>query len=231
MSTIRGFSTRISVITAAAIAAASVALAGCGGNSAPTSTVPGTGAAATTASTAAPSTAHNQADITFVQDMIPHHQQAVAMAKMVANHGASTQVTDLAGRIEAAQQPEIDHLNGFLRAWNAPVSQSTGSSMNPTHGMPGMSGMDHSQDNSGPGGTSSMPGMMSGGHMQQRGQANGPAFDKMFLQMMIGHHQVAVTMSQTELAHGQNPDAKALAHRIIDAQQREITEMRTMLGG
>lgn len=206
MSTIRCFATRISVITAAA--AASVALAGCGGNSAPTSTVPGTGAAATTASTAAPSTAHNQADITFVQDMIPHHQQAVAMAKMVANHGASRQVTELAGRIEAAQQPEIDHLNGFLRAWNAPAPQSAGSSMNPTHDMPGM---DHSQDNSGPGGMSSMPGMMSGGHMQQRGQVNGPAFDKMFLQMMIDHHQVAVTMSQTELAHGQNPDAKALA--------------------
>lgn len=229
MSTIRCFATRISVITAAA--AASVALAGCGGNTTPTSTVPGTSAAATTASTAAPSTAHNQADITFAQDMIQHHQQAVAMAKMVANHGASTQVTDLAGRIEAAQQPEIDHMNGFLRAWNAPAPQSTGSSMNPTHDMPGMSGMDHSQDNSGPGGMSSMSGMMSGGHMQQLGQANGPAFDKMFLQMMIVHHQGAVTMSQTELANGQNPDAKALAHRIIDAQQREITEMRTMLGG
>jgi uncharacterized protein (DUF305 family) len=65
--------------------------------------------------------------------------------------------------------------------------------------------------------------------MQQLSQAHGAAFDTMFLQMMIGHHQGAVTMSQTELADGENPDAKTLAQNISTAQRREITEMQTML--
>jgi uncharacterized protein (DUF305 family) len=48
---------------------------------------------------------------------------------------------------------------------------------------------------------------------------------------MISHHQGAVMMAKDELNGGQNPDARQLAQRIINAQQREITEMRTLLGG
>ena len=76
-----------------------------------------------------------------------------------------------------------------------------------------------------------MPGMLSGDEMHQLGQASGEAFDRMFLQMMITHHQGAITMATTELSTGQNPDARHLAQRIIDAQQREIAEMQTLLGG
>ena len=74
-----------------------------------------------------------------------------------------------------------------------------------------------------------MPGMMSGDQMHQLEQASGPAFDRMFL-MMITHHQGAITMAQTELRAGQNPDARQLAQCIIDTQQREITEMQALLG-
>jgi len=86
-----------------------------------------------------------------------------------------------------------------------------------------MPGMDH-----GSGG--GMPGIeCRPSRCNSSSQAHGAAFDKMFLQMMIGHHQGAVTMSKTELADGENPDAKTLAQNIITAQQREITEMQTML--
>lgn len=90
--------------------------------------------------------------------------------------------------------------------------------------MGGMGMMDH-----GAGGA--MPGMMSGDQMQRFGQATGDAFDRMFLQMMITHHQGAVAMANTELSAGRNPGARQLAQRIIDAQQREITEMQALLGG
>lgn len=73
--------------------------------------------------------------------------------------------------------------------------------------------------------------MMSGDQMQRFGQATGDAFDRMFLQMMITHHQGAVAMAKTELSAGQNPGARQLAQRIVDAQQREITEMQALLGG
>ncbi len=91
-------------------------------------------------------------------------------------------------------------------------------------GQGDMGQMDH-------GASGAMPGMMSGDQMRQMGRATGDAFDRMFLQMMIAHHQGAVTMGNAELADGQNPDARQLAQRIINAQQREITEMQTLLGG
>jgi uncharacterized protein (DUF305 family) len=201
--------TRTNMTLVAAVAAAvtiSGALGGCGTTTAPSSSSP--------SSSSAVGQTHNQADIAFAQDMIRHHAQAIAMSKMAAQQAGSPQVKELAARIQVEQQPEIDQLSGLLRAWNAPV--------------PPMAGM--GQGNMGSMG-GAMPGMMTSGEMQQLGQATGAAFDRMFLQMMISHHQGAVMMAKTELNNGQNPDARQLAQRIIDAQQHEITEMRTLLGG
>ncbi|MGH3693941.1 MAG: DUF305 domain-containing protein [Pseudonocardiaceae bacterium] len=196
----------MTLVAATAVAlSAGAALGGCGTGAAPPAT------------SSVVDQAHNQADIAFAQGMIPHHAQAVTMSMMAAQRAASPQVKDLAARIQAAQQPEIDQMSGFLRAWNAPVPASTGS-----HG--GIGEMDHDAG-------SAMPGMMSGDQMRQLGELSGEMFDRMFLQMMITHHQGAVTMAKTELSDGQNPDARQLAQRIIDAQQREITEMQTLLGG
>ncbi|MEO7194381.1 MAG: DUF305 domain-containing protein [Pseudonocardiaceae bacterium] len=198
-------------LVAAATAALTVgaALGGCG-----TTATPPSGGAASSQSVAQ---AHNQADIRFAQDMIPHHAQAIAMSRMAAQRAASPQVKDLAARIQTAQQPEIDQMSGWLRAWHAPVPSTN----NP---MGGMGQMDH-------GARGAMPGMMSGGQMHQFAQTTGTAFDRMFLQMMITHHQGAVTMAKTELSDGQNPDARQLAQRIIDTQQREIAGMQDLLGG
>lgn len=196
----------IMTMVAAAALTVSGALGGCGTTATPPSS-------SSPSNSSAVAQTHNQADITFAQDMIPHHTQAIAMSKMAAQQAGSSQVKDLAARIEAEQQPEIDQLSGFLRAWNAPV--------------PPMAGMGQGDLGS----MGAMPGMMTSGEMQQLGQANGAAFDRMFLQMMISHHKGAVMMAKTELSSGQNPDARQLAQRIIDAQQREITEMRTLLGG
>ncbi|HEX5142786.1 MAG TPA: DUF305 domain-containing protein [Mycobacterium sp.] len=195
------------VAAAAAALTVSGALTGCGTTATPPS-ISSPSSSSTVAQT------HNQADITFAHGMIPHHAQAIAMSKMAAQQAASPQVKDLAARIQAEQQPEIDQLSGFLRAWNAPVPPMAGMGQGDMGSMGG-----------------AMPGMMTSGEMQQLGQATGAAFDRMFLQMMISHHQGAVMMAKTELNNGQNPDARQLAQRIIDAQQHEITEMRTLLGG
>ncbi len=204
----------IMTLVAAAAAALTVgaALGGCGTNA--------TTSPSSSATSSPPAVqVHNQADITFAQGMIPHHAQAIAMSKMATQRAVSPQVQDLAVRIQAEQQPEIDQLSGFLRAWNAPVPSTNGP-------MGGMGQGDMMGQMRG-----AMPGMMSGGQMQQFGQASGGAFDRMFLQMMISHHQGAITMAKTELSDGQNPGARQLAQRIIDAQQREIMEMQNLLGG
>ena len=155
---------------------------------------------------------HNADDVTFAQQMVPHHSQALDMAKLVPSRSANPKVIDLASRIEKAQDPEIQQMQGWLTTWGAGTSGMPGM----THGS--MPGTDHP-----------MPGMMSDADMQKLEQAKGGGFDKMWLDMMIKHHQGAVEMAETELSKGSNADAKALAQKIIDAQQAEITEMRGLL--
>jgi uncharacterized protein (DUF305 family) len=152
---------------------------------------------------------HNADDIAFAQQMIPHHSQALDMAKLVPSRSTNPKVVDLASRIEKAQDPEIQQMQGWLTTWGAPSTSS-------------MPGMDH-------GSMGSMPGMMSDADMQKLDQAKGAEFDKMWLEMMVKHHQGAVEMAKTELTKGSNADAKALAQKIIDAQQAEITEMQGLL--
>ena len=200
---------RKSLLGVLAAAAAAVMLAACGDSGTPPAAAPAAPAAPTPS--AAASAAHNDADIVFVQGMIPHHSQAVDMAKQAQTQAGSEPVETLAARIEQAQGPEIAQMRGFLAAWGAP--ENTGGAM---------PGMNHSQ-------MGGMSGMMTDAQMQQLGQARGAAFDQMFLQMMIEHHTGAIEMARTELATGQNPEAKNLAQTIINAQQAEITEMRGLL--
>jgi uncharacterized protein (DUF305 family) len=206
---------------AAATLSAALVLAACGSNDTSSAPAPAPLAPAASSAAAAPSGQHNDADIAFVQGMIPHHAQAVQMSQMAADHADNEQVMQLATRIEQAQGLEIAQMRGFLKAWGAPESG----------GMPGMGagGMDH--DATGQPGQQGMGGMMSEQQMQQLGQSDDAAFDGMFLRMMIQHHEGAIAMARTELTNGSNPDAKALAQRIIDAQQAEIAEMKQLLGG
>jgi len=82
---------------------------------------------------------------------------------------------------------------------------------------------------SGAGTGMAMPGMMSGTQMQQLTDATGADFDRLFLQLMIVHHQGAIEMSDTEIAQGSNPAALALAESIKTSQAAEIAEMQQLL--
>ncbi|SEP53551.1 DUF305 domain-containing protein [Amycolatopsis saalfeldensis] len=164
---------------------------------------------------------HNNDDVAFAQQMIPHHKQALDMAKMVSSRSTNPKVVDLANRIEKAQDPEIQQMQGWLSTWG--VSSASAMPSMSDHNMPGMGSPSMPM----PGG--SMPGMMSDADMAKLDQMKGAEFDQMWLDMMIKHHQGAVDMAKTELAKGSDADAKALAQKIIDAQQAEITEMQGLL--
>lgn len=145
--------------------------------------------------TAAP----NDADVTFTQNMIPHHQQAIEMAKLVDAHTKRPPLRTLADAIVASQGQEITLMQGWLRAWGKPATPA---------------GMDH--------GAMQMPGMMSEMEMRQLRLSNGRDFDLAFVDMMTAHHQGAIEMGNTELRDGSLPEVKRLAEQIIDAQQAEI---------
>ncbi|SHG39497.1 DUF305 domain-containing protein [Streptoalloteichus hindustanus] len=152
---------------------------------------------------------HNQADIAFAQQMIPHHAQAVEMAKLVAGRDAGQKVVDLARRVEQAQQPEIDQMTAWLREWGAaPTTTADGHAGHSGHGGAGM---------------------MSEQQMTALRAARGAEFDRQWVRMMIEHHRGAVEMARTEQAQGASLEARALAGRIIDAQQAEIAEMTALL--
>jgi len=191
-------STRSAALVGALIAG-SVALSACSG---------GTDPATSESSTSVPADASfNDADVEFAQMMIPHHEQAVEMADLVADRSTDPDVQDLAARIQAAQGPEIDTLNGWLETWGADSADSE------------MSGMDHS----------AMGGMMSEEDMSSLEAASGVQFDRLWLQMMLEHHTGAVGMAQTEIDNGEDPEAIALAQDIKSSQGTEITEMEQLL--
>ncbi|MEV5703981.1 DUF305 domain-containing protein [Actinoallomurus sp. NPDC052274] len=146
---------------------------------------------------------HDAQDVMFAQMMIPHHRQAVTMARQAATKASAPEVKRLAAQIENAQQPEIDKMTGWLKDWGA--------------AMPS------------PGGMHMGEGMMSERDMKKLDSLSGKPFDQAFLEMMIKHHQGAVAMARTERAQGSNADAKALAGSIISSQSTEIAMMRNLL--
>lgn len=231
MSSIRTLSRRVAWSAVAAIAA--LTLAACGGDgdgdgaghgtaspSTGATASAGTGATASAGTGATSSAddgtataAHNAQDVSFAQGMIPHHRQALEMARLADGRAASADVKDLAARIEKAQAPEIATLTGWLKSWGEQVPEPAES----------MSGMDHS-------GHSGMPGMMDGSDMEELEAASGKAFDTAFLRLMIEHHKGAVEMAATEREKGAYGPAKALAAEIVSTQKDEIAEMNRLLG-
>ncbi len=153
----------------------------------------------------------NAAEVQFSQGMIAHHQQAIEMAEIALdpNIGASPEVVDLATRIKGAQDPEVELMTGWLTAAGSPVV------------------MDSSEGHD----MSSMDGMMTADQMDTMAAKTGVKFDQMWLEMMIAHHEGAISQSKTVKANGSNADVLALADQIITAQQAEITEMKALLQG
>ncbi|PZT69591.1 DUF305 domain-containing protein [Streptomyces sp. SW4] len=213
---------------AAAAATAALLLAACGGSKdadgGPAGGHDGHGSSSASAG-ATPSAgasaadgAHNAQDVAFAQGMIPHHRQALEMARLAAGRSASAQVKDLASRIERAQDPEIRTMSGWLRAWGEDVPPAASPS--------GPHGSDH-EDHSG---HSGMPGMMDAEEMAELGTAEGEEFDRLFLTLMVEHHEGAVEMATTQREKGRYGPAKAMAEDIVRAQKAEITEMNGLLG-
>ncbi|MGW9117625.1 DUF305 domain-containing protein [Streptomyces sp. NPDC055663] len=209
---------RRTLAAAGTVAALALALTACGsseGSKADGSSMPGMDHGSAGASApATPGAEFNDADVEFAQQMIPHHQQAIEMAKLADGRAADPEIKKLATAIEKAQDPEIETMKGWLTSWGKPL---------PSSSMADMPGMDHGSDGSG------MPGMMSDKDMSDLTAAKGKDFDKKFAQLMIGHHQGAVTMAEDEQKNGDNADAKKLAGAVVTAQTAEIEQMNKII--
>lgn len=200
---------------------ATLALASCGsGTSTPSAGTPSATVApsATRSPVGAPATgASNPADVAFAKAMISHHYQADEMADLVLKNASDAKVKALAPTIKTAQGSEITAMAGWLVGGGVPVPEAHGSGEMAGHDMSGMGAQ--------------MPGMMSTKDMTALGKASGPAFDRMWLQMMVKHHEGAMATAKTELSQGLNGGAKQVAKSVIDRQTAEIATMKSILTG
>lgn len=145
----------------------------------------------------------NGADRAFAQLMVPHHESAVEMAELAAQRGQSAFVRELAADVVRSQTREI----ATLRAEDRALAQdgiAAGDLGVPEDEM----GMDHDV-----------------GTLR-----SAEPFDEAFLQMMIPHHEGAITMAEAELERGGDPELRTLAEQIIETQEREIEAMRERTG-
>lgn len=150
---------------------------------------------------------HNAADIEFFERMIPHHGQALEMTALVPARSSNEDVHLLAERMEISQTEEIARMQEWLTARGLP-------SVDPGH---------H--------GAHDMPGMLTEEQLAELGQAQGVAFDRLFLEFMIYHHQGAVTMANELYTRGGGlePASDRFAREVISDQGIEISRMLGML--
>ena len=169
-------------------------------------------------------------DVKFMQDMILHHAQAVEMAGLVDSRTNTQAVKDIAGRINASQADEIK----FMQDW---LTERGETAPDPAQG-PAMAGMDHSghagMDHSAHGSMAhaGMAGMATPEQMAAMAAASGEAFDALFLERMIAHHEGAVKMVADLLARpgsAYDPILSRFANDVTNEQQAEINRMAALL--
>ncbi len=147
--------------------------------------------------------------------MIGHHGQAIAMARLVPGRGSSPQVRILAERVIVSQHDEIAAMQNWLRERRLPVPSGDSAHQHMTHGM-----------------AAPMPGMLSAAQLAELEAARGPEFDRLFVTLMIQHHQGAITMVERLLrAPGAAQDGIVyrFASDMHADQSAEIDRMARML--
>jgi uncharacterized protein (DUF305 family) len=196
-------------LIAAALAAGTL-LSACGGSDS-------TGAEPGGTHTAANGDVYNDADVTFAQQMIPHHAQAVEMADMTRGRDLSPEVAQLAAGVMDAQTPEIETMTDWLTSWGEEVPETMRDHANAHEGdMEELPGDD-------------MPGMLSRQDLEALESATGSEFEEMWLEMMVEHHQGAIEMAADEQGAGAFAPAIALAEDIEIGQTAEVEQMTELL--
>jgi uncharacterized protein (DUF305 family) len=155
---------------------------------------------------------YTAADVAFLHAMIPHHAQALRMTALVEDRTEREDLVLFARRVEISQEAEIAQMEDWLAARGEEVT-ATG------HAHHGTSHL--------------APGMLTEAQFAQLAEASGAQFDRLFLELMIGHHEGALIMVADLLANG-GAQETALFEMVthIDADQRiEIDRMTEMLAG
>jgi len=175
---------------------------------------------------------YTPADVIFMQGMIGHHAQAVEMAKLIKDRTNREEIVSIGGRIESSQADEIEFMNGWLAdrgEKTVMVGMMDQSMMD--HSSMDHSKMDHSKhamiDHS------TMAGMATPEQMAELATLKGVEFDRMFLTLMIHHHEGAIEMVDDLLGEpgtASDPVLFQFVGDIENDQEAEIDKMNALLG-
>lgn len=150
---------------------------------------------------------YSEADVRFMQGMIPHHAQALEMTALIADRTGNPSIRRLAQRIDISQTDEIARMQRWLETRGETV--------------PG----DHHH-------RELMPGMLTEEEMARLSAASGAEFDRLFLELMIQHHEGALVMVDELFSTdgaGQETEIFLFASHVDSDQRAEIARMRGML--
>ncbi len=145
--------------------------------------------------------AYSDDELMFASMMIPHHSQAVTMSELALANSTNPEVLALATAIRDAQGPEITQMQSWL-------DQSNYSGTHAGH-------MD-------------MGGMLSEEELAKLAIAKGAAFDRLFLEGMIAHHEGAIQMAEM-VKDSTNSEVKKLCTNIVASQSAEIEAKKALL--
>ena len=150
-------------------------------------------------------TSYSQDDVQFMQDMIPHHNQAVQMSALVPDRTNLPELRDVAGRIDASQLDEIEFMQQWLRDRAEEVPQPTAhSAMHTSHDMAGMASPED---------------------MARLAELEGTEFDRLFLTLMIKHHEGAVKMVEELLEQPGSAYDPVLFQFVTDVNNDQTSEI------
>jgi len=169
---------------------------------------------------------YTAADVRFMQGMIGHHTQALAMTALIPTRSSRQDIRMLGQRITISQKDEIAMMQQWLRDRHQQVPARdaqpgghtmAGNSMN----MPGMAMAD-----------TLMPGMLTSEQLAELAKTTGDEFDKLFLADMIRHHEGALVMVKSLLGttgSGQEAEVFRFASEVDTDQRAEIARMNALL--
>ena len=160
---------------------------------------------------------YTAADVRFMRDMIAHHQQALEMTALLPARTGRPDLRLLAERIDVSQQDEMALMRRWLQA-RGEEAQAAGA---------------HAGHGAG-GGHARMPGMATPEELARLAAARGAEFDRLFLELMIRHHEGALEMVAQLFSApgaGQEPEIFRFATDVDADQRGEIERMRRLLDG
>ena len=174
-------------------------------------------------------TSYIEADVKFLQGMIVHHEQAILMSSMVGKRTNNPTIVDLADRIDASQEDEISFMEGWLKDRGENVPGENGHSMMDHHGM-NHHDMEHHEMNM----HLNMVGMASPKQLKELENSKSTDFDRLFLQLMIAHHDGALEMVKDLKKFSgavYDPILNEFVSDLVNDQGVEIERMNTIAVG